>query len=399
VFEPDEQLICQPQRNKGYIMNKRNIRTLKAVSILLALLFCSSSITGCQSHNLKALIEDFKTNDRAARDKAAAALAKVGTPAVEPLIIILKDESMPARYRYSAASTLGMIKSSRVMAPLVSALESNNENIRIAAARALGSIKEDSVEPLIDALKDNGPGVRAAAAKSLGKVKDTSAVKPLTVALKDEDKWVREAAAEALGKLKDPRAIKALTIALEDEDGFVRINAAWALKRITPDSKGNKAAKKNIANLISKLKNKDKEIRLNAAETLGDIKDPAGNAVEPLISALKDKNKDVQIAAARSLGKTKDPRAVEPLASALRKKATPLRKEAAKALGEIGDPRAVEPLIAALKDKSRAVQKNAAWALGEIGDPRAIKPLKFASKKNKDKNVLKAVKKALNKLK
>ena len=47
-----------------------------------------------------------------------------------------------------------------------------------------------------------------------------------------------------------------------------------------------------------------------------------------------------------------------------------VRKNAAEALGKIKDPRAVEPLIATLKDKDSEVRSNAAWSLGENPGPQ-----------------------------
>ena len=65
------------------------------------------------------------------------------------------------------------------------------------------SFTEDSVyrgmrQIYIDALKDEYPGVRLAAAKALGEIGDESAVDPLIQALKDDNKGVRTAALEAL---------------------------------------------------------------------------------------------------------------------------------------------------------------------------------------------------------
>ena len=66
---------------------------------------------------------------------------------------------------------------------------------------------------------------------------------------------------------------------------------------------------------------------------------------------------------------------VKGLIKALRDKDSDVREEAAEALGEIGDKRAVEPLIQALKDEDLKVRVKAAIALSRIGDERAIKPL------------------------
>jgi vesicle coat complex subunit len=100
-----------------------------------------------------------------------------------------------------------------------------------------------------------------------------------------------------------------------------------------------------VAILIKKLKHKDVKIREEAAETLGELKDP--RAVEPLIKALKDKDSRV-------------------------------RSEAAIALGKLRDPRAVEPLIEALKDKDPEVPPNADYALREItGQDFGVNPEKW----------------------
>jgi len=129
----------------------------------------------------------------------------------------------------------------------------------------------------------------------------------------------------------------------------------------------------NVESLIKAVKDKDKDVRADAAEALGKIEDP--RAVEPLIQALKDKDEDVRTDAAEALGKIGDPRAVEPLLQALNDKDEYVRIHAAEALGKIGDPRAVEPLLQALNDKDDRIPGCAAEALGKIGDPRAAEPL------------------------
>lgn len=51
------------------------------------------------------------------------------------------------------------------------------------------------------------------------------------------------------------------------------------------------------------------------------------------------------------------------------------REEAAEALGDIRDPKSVDPLIGALKDRDHEVREEAAEALAKIGDKRAAEPL------------------------
>jgi hypothetical protein len=136
------------------------------------------------------------------------------------------------------------------------------------------------------------------------------------------------------------------------------------------------AATNDVSKLIRQLKDsKNWRVRDNAAEALGETKDP--RAVEPLIEALTgDPHLNIKGSAAVALGKIKDPRAVEPLIKALKHPERDVREAAAVALGRIEDPRAVEPLIEALKDASKLeIEYKAAEALGRLKDPRAVEPL------------------------
>ena len=127
---------------------------------------------------------------------------------------------------------------------LISALKDEDSDVREAAAKALGKIKDPrAVEPLISALKDEDSDVREAAAKALGEIKDPRAVEPLISALKDVNWRVRDAAAEALGEIKDPRAVEPLISALKDVDVLVREAAAKALRKITGQDFGWDQAK------------------------------------------------------------------------------------------------------------------------------------------------------------
>jgi hypothetical protein len=130
----------------------------------------------------------------------------------------------------------------------------------------------------------------------------------------------------------------------------------------------------SVSHLIKKLKDKNTEVRVQAAMELGRIQDP--RAVEPLIAALKDKDDSVKSSAAAALGSSKDLRAVEPLITALQDTNYRVRDSAVVALGLIQDPRAVEPLIAALQDRDPEVRTDAAQALEKMNDTRAAEPLR-----------------------
>lgn len=117
--------------------------------------------------------------------------------------------------------------------------------------------------------------------------------------------------------------------------------------------------------LIKKLKHDSWIVRLSAAETLGEIRDP--KAVQPLISTLKDENTGVQRVSIVALGQIADRAAVPVLVSILESNNTELCKLSAIALGNIGDQRAVKALTRSLEDNSSVVRLNAIRALNKIG--------------------------------
>ena len=106
------------------------------------------------------------------------------------------------------------------------------DRVRLDAAETLAKIGKPAVKPLIEALKDGAEdvAVRMKAAEVLGEIGDERAVEPLIQALKDKDEFVRQCAAEALGEIGDERAVETLNQALKDE--WVREEAAKALKKI-----------------------------------------------------------------------------------------------------------------------------------------------------------------------
>lgn len=120
--------------------------------------------------------------------------------------------------------------------------------------------------------------------------------------------------------------------------------------------------------LIRDLDSKKWDVRFNAVESLGKIKDT--RAVEPLIKALGDTHQDVRLKAVESLGKIQDSQAVPPLIDALKNKDEYVYWEAAEALGAIGGL-AVDPLIVALHDSSSEDQWKIARVLEIIGTPQA----------------------------
>ena len=93
------------------------------------------------------------------------------------------------------------------------------------------------------------------------------------------------------------------------------------------------------------MQNEDAQVRVSAAEVLGQIGSGAVDAMPALIQVLRDQNPEV-------------------------------RQYAVGALGHIAAVDAVPALMQALKDQNPKVRNNAAWALEQIGTPEALKAVK-----------------------
>lgn len=190
------------------------------------------------------------------RWQAASALAKIGDPrAVRPLLEALQREAdwganriadtlvefgstaVPDLARYAllsdgdlssqvthlplVARVLGIIGDVRAEPAMMSALESEDPELRIRAAAALGTVGSLACVPaLLRALRDPEWEVRAQAAAALGRQMDDRAIEGLRAGMRDENWWVRQNSAQSLSEI--PGGVDALVQALEDSDQFAR---------------------------------------------------------------------------------------------------------------------------------------------------------------------------------
>ena len=176
-------------------------------------------------------------------EQAAIALASMGTPSVEPLTRALGAGSAAARR--NAAWAVGELTNMRederagAVMPLIALLGDADGWVRMAAARALGEIRDErAAGRLTLLLQDDEWRARELAAWALGEMKEESAVASLCgVLASDPRPEVRTTAAWALGEIRSREAAAALRQALNDPEGSVRDKARWALSEIE-DSDG-----------------------------------------------------------------------------------------------------------------------------------------------------------------
>ncbi|MFO7918158.1 MAG: HEAT repeat domain-containing protein [Anaerolineae bacterium] len=144
-------------------------------------------------------------------------------------------------------------------------MQEGDARCRAAIADGLGLWGHpQAIAPLVSALQeDDDPLVRTSAADALGRIGDSQAAQPLGEALTDESLWVRSAAGRALGQIAAPKSVDILQDALADAESLVRGSAAIALGHIATD--------KARRTLIQCLQNGDPAVRWYAARGLAEI--------------------------------------------------------------------------------------------------------------------------------
>ena len=149
--QKDEQ-ICR--KSHGYqllnIMILNKFKALNRVKLVMIVFIISSCLPCCKAYKdvynlykIRNLIQKLSNEDHDVREKAISSLAKIGKPAIEPLITALKDKD---RYYIGegAAKTLGKIGKPAVE-PLITTLrDKTTRYVREWAEKALVSCQPSS---------------------------------------------------------------------------------------------------------------------------------------------------------------------------------------------------------------------------------------------------------------
>ncbi len=142
---------------------------------------------------------------------SAQTLAKIGQPAIEALIELLKEE----KTRLLAVKSLAQIRRLEVIEPLLCVVNDPIWEVRVTAIEALGSFHHNNLIPVfIAALKDTSFSVRKEAIIALKMraylKEEFDLVNYLQPLLYDINSEVCQQAVLAMGCMKDEAAIKAL---------------------------------------------------------------------------------------------------------------------------------------------------------------------------------------------
>lgn len=95
--------------------------------------------------DVNGLIENLNDPDWDVRNYIADILVKIGEPALEPLIKALENDNLDIRME--AARVLGRIGNKKALDPLISALKDENVNFRKEVASAIDKIIDKSRTP------------------------------------------------------------------------------------------------------------------------------------------------------------------------------------------------------------------------------------------------------------
>ncbi|HUF74232.1 MAG TPA: HEAT repeat domain-containing protein [Gammaproteobacteria bacterium] len=179
---------------------------------------------------------------------------------------------------------------------LLPAMKSENEFSRRAAVEVLNEIGTTaSVKYLLEAVADEDWWVRSRASDALARIGGEKVVAAVLELVKDKDEDIRRAAIEILVTCGDKRAVDRLQEATRDPDWWVSERAADALAGI-----GDKKALPAIQAMIDR-NDRSLPVAIRALGQLGDI-----SHLPQVAAFLKRPEKEVRIAAIESLGNLTD---------------------------------------------------------------------------------------------
>jgi HEAT repeat protein/cyclophilin family peptidyl-prolyl cis-trans isomerase len=160
--------------------------------------------------------------------EAIVALGQLRQPASIDLLIDLVSAQWPSA-RAAALQALARTDTDTFVSAISGLDPDAHWSVRAALATALGGLEKERAEaPLMNLLRDGDQRVVPSAIDALAKVGATAAIPEIVARLKAEDQVVRAAAARALGTLKAPGVAPALSeaLTLAQRDGLYVARAA-----------------------------------------------------------------------------------------------------------------------------------------------------------------------------
>ncbi|HID99598.1 MAG TPA: hypothetical protein EYP59_04825, partial [Thiotrichaceae bacterium] len=340
---------------------------------------------------INSLIISLKSPSRTVQQDSAKAIGSLGSlKAVDVLVDLLKEKEVAT----SVKDALCHLET--VDMPFIALSEKQNyfDAYRDALKKTLKPLKYISLESLIERLKDENTWTRHNAAKNLGKLSNPKAVEPLIKMLKDQDEEVRDATLLALRKIGDHRASEAVLAVLNNdtEKQSIRIEAATTLlafhqpegltfltklansvqvddRKETAKALGNVSSETSIQLLVTLLTDDNLSVKLQAIESLGQIKAITIKHIAILHALLEETNVRVQTATVKALTRIASPDSIPVLRAAVMnpKITIPARLAAFSGLQKRVDKETfIEIILEALKQNETLFGLRAYTLLGQL---------------------------------
>ena len=218
------------------------------------------------------LAEQLKSDDEAIRLRATRELSQSSTPPIDAL----GDSSW--QVRRAAVSSIAETTSTDAIAQLVDLIRDKHTDLATlnASLSALTLAKRDSLPVMVGLLDSDDANIRMYTALALGNMRDARALPSLLPLLDDPDANVRYHVVEALGRIAAVQAVEPLLQVVRQRDPYVSFAALDALAAI-----GEPSAMPEVISLLD-----DPLLAPAAIDALAAV----GNehAAGPLVDALSD---------------------------------------------------------------------------------------------------------------
>ena len=230
-----------------------------------------AAIVNADAVGLAILRDLLSDHEVTARLLAANALADLDLPEAAAALASATEQDGEAEVRLAALTSLERVDSERAAAVAVTRLSDTDSSVRLAA---LGVLARAGVDPPRQVLDDEEVSVRALAAAILFE-REAGARSVLDVVVHSVDPSVREVGYRAIATAGAEETLHLALAGLDDPDSGVRHEAAHAVAA-NPKEEAVKP-------LVALLADNDAVVRATAAEALGEVGEPA---VEAVVDAL-----------------------------------------------------------------------------------------------------------------
>src|SRR5438105_1326115 len=363
---------------------------------------------------IEGLIDALADSENAGkRNSSTEALIRIGSPAIEPIVRRLRDET-DVDVRLSLVNLLGDLRRRDGFELLLEMLDSEHDiNVSSSVVSSLGKYRDASSLPVLIRILNQRDDLwlKFHVVEALGEIGDRAAL-PAILPLYAE-KSLRKPVLEAIGKIADVGTVSFLLKIIAEEEKL-NLTALRALVRIAEAEKPRVVdvigGPEAIGNILPFLDHDNAMIRRLAIETLGEIPHPSSvdyllaklddsdvacqqaavNSISALVAAFPEIKADVLGKIRRLLQSQSIPVKLNSLSVFVNiqgegyhdelllasKDSDPvIRQKAISLMGKFGEERFADQLVLSLADESTAVRLAAINAIVRLRPEKGLDPL------------------------